>query len=148
MPESATPQAADATRRSATTTTNPRVLAEPVKVKLSKGERILRSNRGPQTHLVADGETLTVCDIDSAGWTEAEDVSKAREVTCPICAKRIAAGQRVSGRALREAQKAEEAAATEAEATVEAGSDDETAGGEAATEAEADAEKEPSDETT
>ena len=119
MPESATPQAADATRRSATTTTNPRVLAEPVKVKLSKGERILRSKRGPQAHLVADGETLTVCVIDSAGWTGAEDVSKAREITCPICVERIAAGQRVSGQALRKAQKAEAKEMAEAEAATE-----------------------------
>ena len=103
----------------ATTTTNPRVLTKPVKVKLTEGERVLRPKRGPQAHLVAAGETLTVCDIDSAGWTEADDVSKAHEVTCPICAKRIAAGQRVSRRALREAQKAEAVEETVEEASEE-----------------------------
>ena len=87
-------------------TTNPRVLAKPVKVKLAEGERILRSKRGPQAHLVAAGETLTVCDINSAGWQDVEDVTAKGEVTCPVCAKRNAAGQRVSNRALRESQKA------------------------------------------
>ncbi len=94
--------------------TNPRVLAKPVKVKLTDGERILRPK---QAHLIAAGETLTVCDIDSTGWRDVEDLSSKAGVTCPVCAKRIAAGQRVSGKALREAQKAE---ATDEPSEVEA----------------------------
>jgi hypothetical protein len=57
----------------ATTATNPRVLEKPVKVTLAEGERILRPKRGPQAHLVAADETLTVCDIDSTGWTDVVD---------------------------------------------------------------------------
>jgi hypothetical protein len=65
----------------------PLVLAKGVKNTLA-GSGLARAKKGAQRHVLASGETTTLCGIDSTAWIE-KVVEDEQLVTCPLCAKAL-----------------------------------------------------------
>ena len=76
----------------------PLVLSRGVKNTLA-GSGLTRAKKGAQRHVLASGQTRTLCGIDTTTWQET--VVEDGLVTCPLCAE-----------ALKAAAKAEKEAAS------------------------------------
>jgi hypothetical protein len=78
-----------------TATTNPATrksltLNRPVKNTLD-GSTVVQAKRSPQVHVLPDGTTVTLCNINTAKWAEQVTVEDGAKVTCPLCAKALKA---------------------------------------------------------
>ena len=65
-------------------------LDRPVKNTLADSI-LVQAKRSPQVHVLPDGATVTLCNIDTAKWREQAEVADSAKVTCPICAKQLKA---------------------------------------------------------
>jgi hypothetical protein len=71
-----------------------RVLAKGVKNTLA-GAELVRAKKGAQRHVLASGETRTLCAINTATWTETV-VEPDALVTCPYCAATLKAAAKAA----------------------------------------------------
>jgi hypothetical protein len=66
----------------------PLTLNRPVKLAL-EGATLAKATRSPQVHVLAAGETTTLCAIDTTKWAQPDQVADDAKVTCPLCARQM-----------------------------------------------------------
>ncbi len=81
----------------------PLTLKRPVKNTLD-GSSLVQAKRSQQIHVLPADQTRTLCNIDTAKWSDEPTVHETGKVTCPLCAKAMKeAGKPAKGDVVDEA---------------------------------------------